>query len=330
MFDRVDSRGITRLWTAGRDGRFERCLTCEIPQFRAAHTGAARWHPSGEFVVLMSERPFVQPDNRRDLPVSPFLGAPGRNRGSNIWILSVDGKRLWAVTGGGREVAGAVAAPIFSYEGDRLAWVEREASAAGSAWGQWAVNSGRFRFRRSAPHVSKVDRHRLPSKSFATTLTFTPDDGGVIVAGPPAQVPSGVEVQDVFSYDFESKSATPLTDTADSWEGHWAAAPSEPLAVFSSTFGLDRPPRVKRETTWFRPVSELWIGNPVTDTYAQLTRFNNPLSEHYAGVPVHVGPATWAPEGDALLVTVTPVSGNDVPSLYRIELTTTPEPATTP
>lgn len=323
LFDRVDANGWTRLWTVKRDGTFERCLTCEAPTFSGRHTGAGRWHPSGELIVFLVERP-ARGKPRGDLPPTPFLATPGRNRGNDLWLASADGKRFWNLTNSAARGGNRVHLAAFSHEGDRLAWSAREA-AGGSAWGTWVMQVGRFRFRRATPHLDKVAGHRPGHAGFLEVMDFAADDGGLDFGGPPGQPPLALGGQDLYrlhladaSQGDTSEGPAAWTETPTAWDGHLAFSRDGAWAVFASTAGLPPRPPVDANDT-FLPVTELWIADPGGDLLERLTGFNDPTSPHYLGEPAHVGPAAWTPEGNALLVTVTPRSTGR-PYLFRLDL----------
>jgi len=123
----------------------ERCLTCELPEFRKQHAGNADWHPSGQFLVFQAEAPFTY-----DGEPLPFLAIPGRNRSNAIWVISVQGRNIWQLTGQ-REAPFPAHSPRFSFEGGQLAWSERVAAAG--TWGDWVVRVGEFSSGRGVARV---------------------------------------------------------------------------------------------------------------------------------------------------------------------------------
>lgn len=323
LFDKVDRNGWTRLWTVRADGSFERCLTCDNPDFTVQHTGDARWHPSGDLIVFVVERPLV--GNRRgSKPPTPFMAVPGRNRSSDLWLVTADGKRFWNLTNTAARGGAPVASPAFSHEGDRLAWSQREAASGGSAWGSWVAQVGRFRYQRATPHLSRVVARRSTRAGFLTVAGFAPDDRSLDVAGPPLQPPFVITGQDLFRLPMDPEAdgaeITPWTDSPTTWDGHLAFAPDGNLAVFASSEGFGVLEPLRRDSARFLPRTELWIANRGGDLLRRLTGFNNPTTDHYLGEPAHIGPAAWTPEGDALLVTVTPLSTPGRPSLFRVDL----------
>ncbi len=327
LFERPSHDGFQRIWTMRRDGTFERCLTCDSPDFQRQHTGAAKWHPSGELIAFLVEKP-LESNRRRtansDFRPTPFLSIPGRNRGSDLWLASADGRRFWNLTNTANRGGSPVHTFAFSHEGGHLAWTQREASAAGSVWGSWVLQVGRFRFARATPKLAKVTQHRPTGPGFVAVTGFAPDDLAIDLSATSRQPPSTIEGQDLFRYRLDSKELAPWTESATAWDGYLAFSPTEDIAVFATTDGFPAFAPLERETPSFLPRTELWVANVAGDLLAPLTGFNDPLSTHYLGEAVHVGPAAWTPEGDEILVTVTPLSDPFSSALYRLSLLITP------
>ena len=320
LFERLDSGGWTQLWTVRRDGTFERCLTCDNPDFTNSHTGAGQWHPSGDLIAFVAERPAAG-KRRSNVVPTPFLATPGRNRGNDIWLTSRDGKRFWNLTNSASRGGNRVHIPAFSHEGSQLAWSEREGSD-GSEWGNWLVQVGRFRFSRATPRLAKVSARRLQRPGFVEVAGFAADDQAVDVAGPPLQPPLSVKGQDLYRLPLDpddTAGIAPWTESPTAWDGHLAFSHDGDWAVFASNRGLPPQQMTRVADGAFAPVTELWIADPAGHVLERLTSFNDPTSDHYLGEHAHVGPAEWTPEGDALLVTVTPRSTGR-PSLFRLDL----------
>ena len=323
LFERVDFDGFSRVWTSRLDGTFERCLTCDNPDFRQSHTGVARWHPSGNLIAFLVERPLQKNKRRGTDRVSkptPFIAIPGRNRSSDIWLASADGKRFWNLTNSANRGGNPVYTFAFSHEGNVLAWSEREASASGSLWGAWVLQVGSFRIARATPKLSKVVSHRPTGPGFVSVNEFAADDLAIDVAATPRELPSTVEGQDLFRYHLTNRRVEPWTETPTAWDDYLTFSPVDDLAVFSSSGGFPPAAPLQRQTPSFLPITELWIANEKGDLLTALTGFNDPLSPYYLGEPAHVGPATWTADGRALLVTVTPISDPFSPALFRVEI----------
>ncbi len=312
-YDKRGHDGYRDVYIAKPDASFDRCLTCDLPQFEEQHAGNAQWHPSGRYIVFHAERPF-----RMAGETLPFLAIPGRNRGDALWVISIDGRDVWQIASQ-VDRGGRLHSPRFSFEGDQLAWSERVASG-GDLWGDWVVRVGEFNTGRGVVRVRDVRTlEPAPKKAFYETSGFTPDDNSVLVAGNFVEG-QPVDGLDLYTIDTATESVAQLTRSAGRWDRFPAIAPDGRTVVWSSSETLRLPPRpLDREDTTAVVALDLWIGALDGSWSRRLTGFNDPLADEYLG-PVMIGPSAWSREGDRLLVTVTPLDNPGRTDLFVVEL----------
>ena len=310
-FDRRGSDGFQDLYIGKPDNSFDRCLTCDIPQFNKRHSGNASWHPSGRFIVFQTEVPF-----RHDGNPYPFLAIPGRNRGSGIWVISPEGGSLFQLVGQ-QQGAFPVHGPRFSFEGDQMAWSERVASSG--MWGDWVMRAGSFGSG-SSPRVSRVGTYEPGAqKAFYEVASFTSDDRGLFFAGNliEGQPVDGI---DLYTMKLDTEHVQQLTKGLDRWDRFPAIAPNGQVTAWSSNETLRMPERpLSRDDRTAVVQLDLWLGAVDGSWTRRLTGFNDALSEEYVG-PVMVGPSTWSPAGDQILTTVTPLDDPEHSDLFLITL----------
>ncbi len=312
-YDRPGSDGYSDLYVARPDLTLERCVTCDIWEFRKRHAGNPAWHPSGRYLVVQVEKPF-----RREGRPFPFMAVPGRNLGDDLWLVSTDGRSYWNLTNS-EERGMRVLSPRFSREGDRLAWSERVASGDG-AWGRWALRVARFDVDRRVPALKGVRTYRPgDQRLFYECHGFTADDRGVLfganlIAGQPEQ---GL---DLYVLRLESGELIRLTDSFGEWDRSARFAPNGRKLVWASGREIDaRGYGVERRDISSDAPLDLWMMNADGSRAERLTRFNDPFSPNYSGRMMVVG-AAWSPEGDRILVAAASVGALDPPSLYLLEL----------
>ncbi len=311
-YDKRGPDGYNDLYIAKPDNAFDRCLTCELREFRNRHAGNAAWHPSGRFLVFQSERPFKY----KGEPYA-FLAVPGRNLGSGLWVVSIEGKNLWQLAGQ-QENAFPVHSPRFSFEGDRLAWSERVAS--GGTWGDWVMRVGEFSSGRGIARVRGVKalepgEHR----AFYEVGSFTPDDRAVLFA---ANLLEGQPIDgiDLYTVPLQGDDVRQLTKDVARWDRFPTLAPNGEVVVWSSSQTLRLPERpLTRDDRLAVVPMDLWIGSVDGGWARRLSGFNDALSDEYVG-KVMVGPSTWSPRGDQILTTITPVADAERTDLFLITL----------
>ena len=311
-FDKRGPDGYNDLYIAKPDNAFDRCLTCDLPQFRKLHAGNAAWHPSGRFLVFQSERPYKY----KGEPYA-FLAVPGRNLGSAIWVVSIEGKNVWQLSGQ-QENALPVHSPRFSFEGDRLAWSERVAS--GGTWGDWVMRIGNFSSQRGVARVRDVRKVEPGEhRAFYEVASFTPDDRALLFA---ANLLEGQPIDglDLYTAALEGDDVRQLTKDVARWDRFPALSPNGAVAVWSSSQGLRFPERpLARDDRVAIVEMDLWIGAVDGAWTRRLTGFNDPLSNEYIG-QVMVGPSAWSPSGERVLTTITPVGDPERTDLFLVTL----------
>lgn len=313
VYDKRGSDGYQDVYIAKPDGAFDRCITCDLPEFSNQHAGNADWHPSGRYLIFQSEAPF-----RQDRVPFPFLAIPGRTRGDALWVVSVQGRDLWKIVDQG-DRGGHVHSPRFSFEGDQVIWSERVASG-GDLWGDWVIRYAEFGTGRGVPRVSNV-RTLEPAaqKAFHETNGFLPDDKSILVSGNFIEG-QPVDGMDIYAVDTDTKEVKQLTKSVGRWDRFPAIAPDGATVVWSSSETLRLPERpLIREDTVAAVALDLWIGALDGSWSRRLTGFNDPLADEYLG-PVMVGPVAWSPTGDRLLVTVTPIESPERTDLFVVTL----------
>lgn len=315
-FDRRQANGYTQLYVARGDLAEgiaeEKCLTCDWPDLKKRHVGNPSWHPSGEYLAVVVNKP-VKPGGD---PLR-FLEVPGANLGSDLYLVRFDGKEYWNLTNLG-ELGGRVQSPRFSHEGDKLVWAERVASGAG-VFGRWVIRVADIELKRQIPRLKKIKTVKPgEQRLFYDSHGFTTDDLGVVLTGNlgPKQPESGM---DVYLLELGSGEVKRLTQTDDQLDRFALLAPNGNWITWSSSrdIGTGAVNLERRQVTAVRQ-ADLWLMNAEGLSVQRLTRFNDIHSPHYAG-PTMVMPTSWNREGDRLLALALPVGSNDTGDLYLIE-----------
>lgn len=266
----------------------ETCLTCDNYVFRKVHVLDPAWHPSGEYLVVLAQGS----PKRRDLSTA-LLTTPLRGIGSEVWVLTRDGRDAWQLTTVG-ERGGAVLEPHFSHESDFLVWSERLTHVA-EPWGEWGLLVTEFRIRRGQPHLGKTRTYRSGiGHGLAVAHELTPDDGGLLVSAIPDR---SLPQSDVVRLDLESERIERLTSTPDENDELASNVPYGDYYVWVTDRGLgDRRGRLPRR-------NELWLRSASGHVQERLTYFNHPRSDHYLGDAM-IGDVSWTADGESLLLHV--------------------------
>ena len=151
-FERYDADGYYHLYTARIDGTGSRCLTCTARELRKKNALSPVWHPSGEYLVFQLQ----SSAKKLGLTAVDLLGGH-RGLRSELFYIMESGKGYFQLTNT-NETGNTVLAPVFSWEGDRLAWSERVRSRVGR-WGTWALRTAELRVKRGVPRLGDVITH---------------------------------------------------------------------------------------------------------------------------------------------------------------------------
>lgn len=313
-FDRPNGDGFSQLYVAKPDGTGERCLTCDVWDLRKRHCGSPTWHPSGDHIVFVVEKPV-----RSGGEPLPLLSVPGGNLGMDLWAVSFDGKVAFNITNRG-EQGGRVLAPRFSHEGDQLVWSERQASGGG-AWGQWSLQVARFSASRGVPRLRGAKAYRPGAQQrFFESYGFTPDDRGVLFAAnlDPGQPEGGL---DLYVLRLESGEIKRLTATR-ALDRFARLTPDGRWLVWSSSLSQreDEPVFERLEKTTDLPL-DLWLMDAEGSEARRLTRFNDATSSDYVG-RVMTGAVAWSRDGKQLLVPLVSLGPSGNGGLYLFDLGT--------
>jgi Tol biopolymer transport system component len=309
-FDRIGSDGYSDIYLTEPDGSLERCLTCDLIEFRKIHCGNPTWHPSGRLLVFQAEKPI-----RRGGTAVPFMEVPGRSLSSDLWAITPDGRRLWQLTNYG-DSAGRAHGPRFSHEGDRLAWSER--ISGGGAWGRWVIQVAAFSDRRGIPKLRDKKTHKFGG-GFVENYGFSTNDRAVLIARG-TESGDAIEGTDLHLLNLEDSELERLTTMPGEWDRYGRLAPNGKIVAWSSSReNQQRQIRIRHQDRPPAMALDLWVMNADGRNRQRLTHFNDVFSPQYAG-KAQVAESSWSPAGDRLVVHVARGAERGGGSLYMVEL----------
>ena len=313
-YDRQGSDGFYDLYLTTPAGTLERCLTCQLLEFRRVHAFNPAWHPSGNLLVFQA-----QPAARK-LHFGPtVMASPDRGLHTELWTISRDGqvfvKLLEPLPGR------AILDPHFSHEGGLLAWSERVKSRT-ARWGEWEIQVAPFNVRAQIPKLKKIERYPMKDKHHFTEVHgFTPDDRRLLISGN-LEAGQGEAGMDVYLLDLESREVERLTHTLGDWDEHAHLSPDGRQLAWTSNRNLSRraPPSPPGTMPTARPVRrDLWLRDLESGSEVRLTYFNHPSSPT-AQSGATIADLVWSPEGGRLLLTVVSDFAADREDLYELTL----------
>lgn len=298
-FDRAEpADGFYDLWVARPDGTEQRCLTCELYEFRKADVLSPSWHPSGGSLVAQVLRL-----RGRGRPTAVELAGPVRGVAGEMWVIPFEGRHIYRIS----PETGNRMDPHFSHEGDRVLWTER--LHGGEGWGEWGVLVADVKLKRGIPRLGKAKQLQPgPGRGLISGQGFTPDDQGFLfIAG-----------ERLFRSGFSEDAWRSFDD--NSGDRHHVVRYSPVSTHLAWDSDRNVPPAGAQSTLPYR--SDLWLAIREGNGYREerLTFFNDPASDHFLGEAL-IDDVAWSPEGDRLLVHVVH-AGDPEPgqAVYRIVL----------
>ncbi len=306
-FDRADSEGFYHIYIMRPDGTREKCLTCEVWDFRKTNSLSPAWHPSGEYLVFQVQQHAtkLQLDTLR-------LTTPHRGLHSELWVVRSDGRDPFKITKI-RDRGGAVVDPHFSHEGDKLTWSQRVVSLG--RWGEWEPHVAKFQVKRGVPRISSVKNYQPEvRKGFVVAHGFTPNDRGLLISA----VPDGGAGRDILELDLETGDYKRLTSSPSEVDELVFSLPRSDGVVWVSDRNIKRP-----KDRMLPRRGDVWYMSASGRRQERLTFFNDSESDHFLAEAM-IDDLSWSPEGDKLLLHVVsagaPGSASVDEAIYLVEL----------
>jgi len=267
------------------------------------NNGNAVFHPSGDYIVLVSE-------------VSEHFGArnkiygdPGLGLFSNLWAMNREGSKYWQLTDipirkhlfGKTPVMGVVN-PHFSQDGSKLMWTERYDGKSGG-WGKWRIKMASFVVADGRPRLENERTVVVPKKgNYVTGMGFLDPDRLLVAGNLSGQHEWGM---DQYVYDLRTGDLRNLTSTPDYWEEGSAISPKSKRIVYmtnrDSRYELDRSNR-----NWSTQPMErdYWLMTRDGEDKERLTYFNEPSAPEFLGGRTIVAACEFSPDGRYLAGTL--------------------------
>lgn len=307
IFDRKNDDGYFDLYISDLQGKIVHRITEGNPKIGQKHNGNGIFHPSGKYVVFISEteKHYVPP-----LPGAQDLGQPGIGLFNNLWATNPEGDRFWKLTDipikqtlRDGVKATATVNPHFSPDGKTLMWTERYGETRTHCkWGLWRVKRGQFSVGSQGPQLSNIEVLFTPEKgNYVTAMGFL-DDHRIILAG---NLDNQHEFgMDQYIYDPRDRSLDPLMNTPRYWEEDVSITPKGRL-VFMSNEASPSPLDPRKCNWWNQPRERdyFFIDTPGGER-TRLTYFNDASAPEYLGPRTIVAASDVSPDGKWLAATV--------------------------
>lgn len=307
VFDRKNDDGFADVYLMDVKGTIRRSLTEGRPGVPQRHNGNAVFHPSGRYIVFVSET-----EEHFGLWMK-WLGDPGLGLYANLWATTPEGDQFWPLTNipikrgfDDPTPTFGVVNPHFSPDGAVLIWTERYGEGGHHNWGRWQIKRADFVVDESGPRLVNervILRAEDVGGNYVTSMGFFPNGRQLLLAGNlDGQHEYGM---DQYILDLPTGRLTNLQNSPTVWEEDAAISPDGDTIVYmsnaTSRYELDFD-----DPNWpAQPLErEYWLMTADGMHKERLTYFNDPEAPEYLGRRVIVAALDISPDGRFLVGTL--------------------------
>jgi Tol biopolymer transport system component len=309
--------GSYEVYLANPDGSGEIGISEICPDLSTGrHKGAASWHPSGQWLLLVVEKDNYLYSKRPDIRA---LATVGIGLNTDMWLLAADGSRAWRLTNVPTKMHAADTTPFtgilhpqFSHSGTRVLYGFTE-DPGEDAFGDWELRIADF----SEPSLALVDHDTAISfepgekKHWYESHGWSTDDSMIYFSFSPNPQQDDLTT-DIGVFNLSTAGYENLTDSwqveGDRWDGKSAwdehaylSKDGSKLAYISNKgFPMFLDDNDDRENWRDWLITEIWWMGPMGEEQEQVSYFNDPTAPEFAGSSQNVvGAPSWNPETTA-------------------------------
>ena len=225
-----DSSGYYRVITLRPDGTGQRAIAAGQPQIPTKHQGATYWHPSGHYLLFVAQK--REWHGRTLFGIPDYEALPGFGRHDDLWLISADGNHGWQLTNESDTKDEGVLIPIFSPDGQRVAWSARQPG------GKYLLKVAKFAVS-PEPHLEEIRSYQPGGAAYYETGSFTSDSASLIYTSD--QDTHSFWRSQIYRLDLASGQSTRLT-TGNDYNEHPTVTgkPGSEWIVYMTTHGAVR------------------------------------------------------------------------------------------
>jgi Tol biopolymer transport system component len=261
-------------------------LTENNPLLPNRHIGNEDWHPSGEYLALVVEKP--------DHPGSSLDALPGFGGYSDVWLITRSGDRAWQFTDVPNDYDHGVLFPRFSPDGTKLVWTERIAAPnlldPMLRAGGWVIKVAEF-MEQPEPHLENIATFQPGGSAAFNEATGWSADSRTVVFSSDFQTGDLLQNQ-IYALDVQTHMISRLTHD-NAYHEHPDFTPDGAHVIWMTT----------RDATgaWGVIGTDWWIMDPDGSNPRRLTLFEEPGSSHFEGAARWPGQFAFDPTGSWFL-----------------------------
>jgi hypothetical protein len=237
-----DSSGYYRVITLRPDGSGIRDIAESQPQVPTKHQGSAYWHPSGHYLLFTAQKSAWHGATLFGIP--DYEALPGFGRHDDLWLISSDGSHSWQLTNEPDTKDEGVLIPVFSPDGQHVAWSARQPG------GSYVLKVAKF-VEGPEPHLEDIRSYQPGGAAYYETGSFTSNSQSLTYTSD--QDTHSFWQSQIYRLDLATGQSTRLT-TGTAYNEHPTVIkrPGGDWIVYMTTSGAVRQPfSLALGTDWF-------------------------------------------------------------------------------
>lgn len=292
-FDQKDKDGYYDVFIMRPDKTDKKCLTCNkkgiVPQ---KHNGLPEFHPSGKYIVFTAEK-----QNHKG---TSHFARPGQGPFSDIWLMTVDGKKFWKIIDVPSDSNYGTVHPHFSRDGKKISWSMMYEKIINifkwkKALGSWRLKSADFSMDSKGPKLTNIREHQPNVQAFYENHGFSPDGSKILFSS--SFEAKGLLDHNLYTLELSSGKITNLSakdGKESSYDEHAQYTPDGKQIVW----GTNRDNKNKG--------MDYWIMDADGTNQRRLTYFNHPTKTDFLpkGKTYTAVDLSFDPTGKKILVWV--------------------------
>lgn len=267
------------------------------------HQGIPMWSASGNYLMFISQKPSYSGSTLFGIPAYGAL--PGFGTHDDLWVAAVNGSGSWQLTNEPDGSKQGILLPVFSPDGQHVAWSDRQAD------GTYVIEVAQF-VTTPSPALTNIQSYTPGGAAYYEPGSFTSDGQGFLYT---SDEDTGSFLQSqIYLLDLATGAHTRLTQGTNYNEhpidvptsnGDWVIYMSD---ANSEVYGS------QRGTDWYA----MRIDGSGTK---RLTQMNMPGSSEYTGSLQVAGRVTMSPSGTVYLGDVQNSLTQQTGSAYVVRFT---------
>lgn len=297
LVNKEDDKQISQVYV-GRTGSTQlTCITCSQQPGGPKPTRnkmQPTWYPKGNWIFMAVERDHYSKTPILGLSKAYVKGQLEDGLWTNMWAVSVDGRRWQQLTdfqSNKPGVGDGFTGPAFTPDGSKAVWSQAMDGniIAYFPFGRWELREADVAITDGIPTLSNLQDITPKGMPWNEPGNFAPDNTTLVFTG---SVEKDAEGMDQYTLNIKTGQVTNLTNSPKVWDEHGVFSPDGKKILFMSAY----PYRSEAKASKVLSIkTEFMLMNADGSDLTQLTHFKTPgHPESSKGIAAN---GVWSPDG---------------------------------